>query len=134
MTAIMLTGVVGLSSGFIPSADAAKGNGVYLPATGSSSGICGLMLCSDYPGGQEAYGAEWSSTFMNKIETVPSTTDKYESKVIPVSAHNVDEEYPAQLDVFIHKFELDKISADEALDGINEIHEHMFMQELQVTL
>ena len=31
MTAILLTGVVGLSSGFMPSADAAKGSGVYLP-------------------------------------------------------------------------------------------------------
>ena len=82
------------------------------------------MLCSDYPGGQAAYEAEWSSMFTNKAGsgTGSSTYDKHESKTIPVSTHNVDEEYPAQLDVFIHKFELDKISADEALDGIKEIH------------
>ena len=35
---------------------------------------------------------------------------------------NVNPEYQAALDEVIHKFELDKISADEALDGIKEAH------------
>ena len=124
MTAIMMTGTVGLSSDILPTADAAKGKGVPLLGVGSGSGICGLVLCSDYLGGKAAYDAEWSSTFVNKPSVVSnlSQQDKTESKMIPVSAHNVDEEYPAQLDVFIHKFELDKISADEALDGIKEVH------------
>ena len=124
MTAILLTGIVGLSSGLAPSADAAKGSGVYHSGVGSSSGICGLMLCSDYPGGKAAYDAEWSSMFMNKesVSSSESHEDKHEAKRISVSAHNVDEEFPAQLDVFIHKFELDKISAEDALDGIKEIH------------
>ena len=36
---------------------------------------------------------------------------------------NVNPEYQAALDEVIHKFELDKISAEEALDGIEEVHD-----------
>ena len=99
MTAIMMTGVAGLSFDVLPVADAAKGKGVPLPDVGSNSGICGLMLCSDYPGGKEAYQMQWSSQFMNmKSVIVESHQDRSETKSISVSAHNVDEEFPAQLD------------------------------------
>ena len=65
----------------------------------------------------------WAIPFLGKnaVSSV-SQQDKSESKSVLVSTHNVDEEFPAQLDVFIHKFELDKISAKEALDGIMTIH------------
>ena len=123
MTAIMMTGVAGISFDVLPVADAAKGKGVPLLGVGSNSGICGLMLCSDYPGGKEAYQMQWSSQFITPKGVISeSHQDKSEAKSISVSAHNVGEEYPAQLDVFIHKFEMGKISAEDALDGIKEIH------------
>ena len=121
MAAIMVVGVVGTS--LTPNAEALKGKGVGVSQYGSSTDICGLVLCSEYPGGRQAYNEMWAMPFLGK-NTVSSVSqqDKSESRSVSVSAHNVDEEFPAQLDVFIHKFELDKISAEEALDGIKEIH------------
>ena len=85
--------------------------------------ICGLILCSEYPGGKTAFQAEWVSMFRSSEsvtqQVVKETMDKHHA---PVSAHNADEEFPEKLDVFIHKFELDKITADEAIDGIKEVH------------
>ena len=122
MTAIMVVGALGTS--LTPNAEALKGKGVGISQYGSSTDICGLVLCSEYPGGKTAYQEIWTLSFTDK-STVSNVSqqDKHEIKHVSVSAHNVDEEYPAQLDVFIHKFELDKISAEEALDGIKEVHD-----------
>ena len=122
IAAIMFVGVIGTSS--IQNAEALKGKGVGISQYGSSTDICGLVHCSEYPGGKEAYRENWSSSYRNQdtISTVVPQETK-ETFSISVSAHNADEEYPAQLDVFIHKFELDKISAEEALDGIKEVHD-----------
>ena len=122
MTAIMVVGVLGTS--LTPNAEALKGKGVGISQYGSSTDICGLVLCSEYPGGKTAYQEIWTLSFTDK-STVSNVSqqDKHEIKHVSVSAHNVDEEYPAQLDVFIHKFELDKISAEEALDGIKKVHD-----------
>ena len=121
IAAIMVVGVLGTS--IIPNAEALKGKGVGVSQYGSSTDVCGLVLCSEYPGGKEAYQEMWVLPFLGK-NTVSSVSqqDESETKHISVSVHNADEEFPAQLDIFIHKFELDKISAEEALDGINEIH------------
>ena len=114
MAAIMVLGVVG--TGFLPDAEALKAKN-----TGSSNtDICGLSLCSEYPGGKAAYESEWVSMYK---PLVSSSTVAVEAKQVNVSSHNPDKEFPAQLDVFIHKFELDKISADEALEGIKEIYQ-----------
>ena len=122
ITAIMVVGVLGTN--IVPDAEALKGKGVGVSQYGSSTDVCGLMLCSDYPGGKSAYQEMWTSPFLGE-DTVSniSQEDKYETKYVLVSAHNADEEFPAQLDVFIHKFELDKISAEEAIDGIKEVHD-----------
>ena len=121
MAAIMVVGVLGTN--VIPNAEALKGKGVGISQYGSSTDVCGLVLCSEYPGGKTAYQEMWAMPFLGK-NTVSSVSqqDKSETKYVSVSAHNVDEEFPAQLDVFIHKFELNKISAEEALDGITEVH------------
>ena len=119
MTAIMVVGMLGTS--ITPNAEALKGQGVGVSQYGSATDICGLVLCSDYPGGKVAYEENWTSSFRNTLSDI-SQQGESETMYVSVSAHNVDEEFPAQLDVFIHKFELDKISADEALDGIKEIH------------
>ena len=122
MAAIMVVGVLGTS--LTPNAEALKGKGVGVSQYGSSTDVCGLVLCSEYPGGKAAYQEMWTLSFTGK-STVPNVSqqEKHETSYVSVSAHNVDEEYPAQLDVFIHKFELDKITAEEALDGIKEVHD-----------
>ena len=120
MTAIMVVGILGTS--FVSSAEALKGQGVKISQFGSSTDVCGLVLCSDYPGGKAAYKESWASSFSGETSVSSDLVqDNPEMTSMSVSAYNADEEFPAQLDVFIHKFELDKISAEEALDGIKEI-------------
>ena len=122
MAAIMVVGMIG--SNVVLNAEALKGKGVGISQYGSNTNVCGLVMCSEYPGGKEAYEENWTSSFRNQnTESDIVTQDKSETKYIPVSMHNADEEFPAQLDEVIHKFELDKITADEALDGIKEIHD-----------
>ena len=116
MATIMIVGVLGTN--YISDANALKSK------NGASSGtdICGLMPCSDYPGGKAAYQDIWSAAFRNSVNiSVSDHSEEYTSKIVP-SSHNVDQEFPAQLDDVIRKFELDKISADEALEGIMEVH------------
>ena len=133
MTTVLMVGVVGLSGNMIPEAEAIKSKGTPLLGTGSASQICGLVMCSEYPGGKEAYQANWFKSYLRaptvSVDSTPMHSDDHtkdhsdHSKgKIMTSARTADSEYPAQLDVFIHKFEMDKISADEALDGIQEIH------------
>ena len=122
MATIMVVGLFGTN--FVSDADALKSKN----GASKNTDICGLILCSDYHGGKEIFEAEWSKAFVSYTRTVTSTdsNDHFDShiksKVVP-SSHNVDQEFPAQLDTFIHKFELDKISADQALDEIKEIHD-----------
>nr|MCH9659017.1 hypothetical protein [archaeon] len=117
MAAIMVVGVLGIS--FVSDAEALKSKN----SASSGTDICGLMLCSDYPGGKTAYQNIWFTAFRSSIIVpVNDHSDKYGTSKIMPSSHNADQEFSAQLDAFIHKFELDKISADEALDGINETH------------
>ena len=121
MAAIMVVGLLGTS--FVPNAEAVKGKGVGISQYGSSTDICGLTSCSDYPGGKDAYNANWVSMYRSPGSVTQQVVEV--TKDIPhalVSSHNADEEFPAKLDVFIHKFELDKISAEQALDGIEETY------------
>ena len=46
-----------------------------------------------------------------------------ESIHLTAEPQNVNPEYQGALDEVIHKFEVDKISADEAISGIKEVHE-----------
>ena len=122
MATIMVVGVFGTS--FVSDADALKSkNGVS-----KNIDICGVELCSDYPGGKEAFDINWSNGFLSNPRAVSHVdsndySDSHNTiKVVP-SSYNANKEFPAQLDVFIHKFELDKISSDEALEGINEIRD-----------
>ncbi len=121
IAAIMVVGVLGTN--YVSDADVIKSkNDASL-----STDICGLMLCSDYPGGKAVYQDIWSTAFRSytSVPVSDHSNDHSEesstSKIVP-SSHNADQEFSAQLDVFIHKFELDKISADEALEGITEAH------------
>ncbi len=121
MAAIMVVGVLGTN--YVSDADALKSKNGASPSTD----ICGLMLCSDYPGGKATYQDIWSTAFRSSTSLPVSNhsddhSEEYStSKIIP-SSHNADQDFSAQLDVFIHKFELDKISSDEALEGIKEVH------------
>ena len=116
-----MTAAAGLFQGMAPNAEAIKGSGVYLSATGSSSGVCGLMLCSEYPGGKSAYEQSWYLAFLNPASTAETSHSGMHDSA-SVSSHNADREFPAKLDVFIHKFELGKITAMDALEHIDRIH------------
>jgi len=48
----------GLGTDYFSDADALKGQGVGTMKFGSSTDICGLQLCSEIPGGKEAWMAE----------------------------------------------------------------------------
>ena len=48
----------GMATGFFTEADALKGAGVGTSQYGSSTNVCGLHLCSEYPGGKAAWEAE----------------------------------------------------------------------------
>ena len=105
-----MTAVAGLSNETIPSAEVKKGSGVYLTSIGSAYDIRGLMLCSECPVGKTAYQANWFLTYLD--EDVVDTHDEHD-EATTVSSENVDEEFAAALDEYIHKFELDKISAGD---------------------
>ncbi len=125
MMSIIVVGVLGTS--FLSSADALKSKGTRISQYGSSTDICGLVLCSDYPGKKEAYQANWFNSFVSpsRVSMDDYSNDRVDSndasKIVP-STHSADQEFSAQLDEIIHKFELDKISADEALDRITKAH------------
>ena len=50
-------------------ADALKSKGTSLPQYGSSTNICGLELCSDYPGGRAAF-TQYMANFLNPTSMI----------------------------------------------------------------
>jgi len=52
----------GLGTDYFTDADAIKGKGVGTSKYGSDTGICGLDLCSNFPGGRAAWEADQGST------------------------------------------------------------------------
>ena len=54
-----------------------------------------------------------------------SGADAVESIHLTAEPQNVDPEFASALDEVIHKFELDKISAEEAMNGIIEVYDGM---------
>ena len=119
---IMVVGVLGTN--YVSDADALKSKN----GTSGSTDICRLILCSDYPGGKAAYQDSWSTAFRSSTSVpINDHPDNHSeghsmSKITP-SSHNVDQEFPAQLDVLIHKFELDKISSNEAMNGLTGVYD-----------
>lgn len=57
LLAILPLFTVGMTTDYFSDADAAKGAGVGTSKYGSSTGICGLQLCSEIPGGKAAWEA-----------------------------------------------------------------------------
>ncbi|KFM21235.1 blue copper domain-containing protein [Marine Group I thaumarchaeote SCGC AAA799-B03] len=58
LLAILPLFTVGITTGSFTDAEALKGKGVSSSKYGSSTNICGLQLCSEIPGGKEAWMAE----------------------------------------------------------------------------
>ena len=121
VTAIMAVGVLG--TGLVSGAEALKARGVGVAQYGSGTNICGLMFCSDYPGGKEAYREEWVLQFLGK-SAAHGPQDTHHASHVPVYAHH-DGGFPARLDVVIHEFELGKISAGDAMEGIIGVYDGM---------
>jgi len=75
LLAILPLLTTGLGTDYFSGADAAKSKGTGTSQYGSSTGICGLDLCSNYPGGRAGWEADQGST------TTP---------VAPVEKENMD--------------------------------------------
>ena len=59
--AILPLFTAGMTTDYFTDADAVKGKGVGISKYGSDTGICGLDLCSNYPGGRAAWEADQGS-------------------------------------------------------------------------
>ena len=81
MAAIMVVGALGISQS--PEAEALKSSGIKVSQYGSNTNICGLVLCSEYQGGKEAYQKEWASSFrLGPVEQTDSYQVESETKKI----------------------------------------------------
>ena len=83
----------GLGTNYIQDAEAAKGQGVGSSKYGSSTNVCGLQLCSEYPGGKAAWIAEQEGSTA-EVE-VPQETEEESSDVDsqqPVSQQETEKE------------------------------------------
>lgn len=114
---VLMVALVGLSDEVILNAEAKQGGGVYLKITGSSD-ICGLMLCSEYPGGRDAYDANWFLTFLGDDEASSDRDFDRNHRIMDTVSDNSDQAFVEKLDVYIHKFELGKITVQETMMGI----------------
>ena len=65
----------GLSTNYMPDADALKGKGVSTSKYGSATNVCGLQLCSEIPGGKESWLEE-----QRKQITTPTTEEPVKEK------------------------------------------------------
>ncbi len=61
LLAILPLFATGLGTDYFTDADALKSKGTKTSQYGSSTGICGLDLCSNYPGGKAAWVADQGS-------------------------------------------------------------------------
>ena len=71
----------GLFAGYATDAYAAKSEGTSLSKYGSNSGVCGIQLCSEYPGGYSAWIEDRNSMMLpgpEKPEMEKSTMDEPE--------------------------------------------------------
>ena len=90
----------GLSANYVLDAHALKGQGVGTAKYGSATDVCGLQLCSEYPGGKAAWRAQQGGT---ETETAPppmqetektKTVTKDSGLVLKLSRANVPVEIP----------------------------------------
>ena len=58
LLAILPLFTAGMTTGYFPDVEALKSQGTGTSQYGSATGICGLQLCSDIPGGKAAWMAE----------------------------------------------------------------------------
>ena len=76
LLAILPLFTAGLGTDYLTDAEAVKGQGVGSSKYGSSTNICGLQLCSDYPGGKSAWNADRGSS--NPVAPVTSEDTSHE--------------------------------------------------------
>jgi len=82
----------GLGTNYFADVEALKGEGVGTAKYGSSTNVCGVQLCSEYPGGKAAWNAERSGsgpvapvteeeeiTTVNSQQPVPQVTEEEET-------------------------------------------------------
>ncbi|KFM19717.1 blue copper domain-containing protein [Marine Group I thaumarchaeote SCGC AAA799-P11] len=105
LLAILPLFTVGITTGSFTDAEALKGKGVSSSKYGSSTNICGLQLCSEIPGGKEAWMAEQGkfkpvapvsepSEMMEKESTMEEITEADLGSVLRLSRANVPATIP----------------------------------------
>ena len=72
--AILPLFTAGLGTNYFADVEALKGEGVGSSKYGSSTNVCGLQLCSDYPGGKAAWNAAQSGSDPEAPVTEEETT------------------------------------------------------------
>ena len=72
--AILPLFTAGLGTNYFADVEALKGEGVGSSKYGSSTNVCGLQLCSEYPGGKTAWNAEQGSSDPEAPVTEEETT------------------------------------------------------------
>ena len=79
----------GLTSDYFTDANALKSKGVGTSKYGTSTNVCGLQLCSDIPGGKEAWEAKRSGQSDDKPTVPPHSIPSTETK--PSTQQSTDE-------------------------------------------
>ena len=92
--AILPLFTAGLTTDYFTDAEALKGKGVGTSSYGSATNVCGLQLCSEYPGGKEAWKAEQGKS----TPVAPVTEEKtHEDESMMDETHEEKESTDADL-------------------------------------
>ncbi len=75
LLAIIPLFTTGLTTDYFTDADALKGKGVGTAKYGSSTDICGLQLCSEIPGGKDAWMEQQKMPTL-EAPVLPKESDK----------------------------------------------------------
>ena len=92
--AILPLFTAGLGTSYFTDVDALKGQGVRTSQYGSATDVCGLQLCSEYPGGKAAWEAEKQKG--TPVAAVEKEEPKMEKKSMMEKDH-MEEETDADL-------------------------------------
>ena len=97
LLAILPLFTVGITTGSFTDAEALKGKGVGTSKYGSGTDICGLQLCSEIPGGKDAWMAEQGKS--KPVVPVIEEEDDHDKHDAKMEAHDDHEEEITEADL-----------------------------------
>ena len=92
LLAILPLFTAGMTTDYFSDADAVKGAGVGTSKYGSDTGICGLDLCSNYPGGKAAWKADQGSSVTPVAPVEETMEETHEEEHMEDSMEETHEE------------------------------------------